>query len=312
MNLFDILSAGKRDLNEENISSFLAWILDPKQSHGCGTLFLTNLLELLDKNKFAPLISEISNSSIDILVEEEVIFENKRRFIDLVLVITTKSKEGDRFNWSVIAIENKIRNSAHDKMQLIEEYNGLKDSYKDSNISFLYLTPSITNKFNESFSFLPNEITKSHFIWANSADEKENPSMAKMFRDILTSDDNSQIDPLSNELKFILKSFIVFSENGFRALNSKSEKSGKNAGNKYFKGTLSGIDGIVEHRNDNTDSIYIGFLGGIKALNQEVLVKLQTRSYKWDDNLDNKKKDNWIPVDKFIEIVDGKLQEISA
>lgn len=84
MNLLDILSSGKRNLSEENVSSLLAWLLDPSQSHGCGPLFLKDTLNKIDTNKFnywLPILTpskafkkadKDDDVKINILVEEQV------------------------------------------------------------------------------------------------------------------------------------------------------------------------------------------------------------------------------------------------
>ena len=39
MNIFKILSDGDGSIKEPNVSAFLAYLLDPTQSHGLGTKF---------------------------------------------------------------------------------------------------------------------------------------------------------------------------------------------------------------------------------------------------------------------------------
>ena len=97
MNLFDILSAGKKDLNEENVSSFLAWILDPKQSHGCGLLFLTRLLCTVDKDKYQQLLSKIQNITVDVLLEDRVETDRgSERSVDIVIIMSCTKKVVNR------------------------------------------------------------------------------------------------------------------------------------------------------------------------------------------------------------------------
>lgn len=295
MNLFDILSAGKRDLNEENVSSFLAWFLDPKQSHGCGSLFLTRLLNIVDKDKYQPWLSKILN--VDVLLEEEVETNSgSKRFIDIVIIISCTDKKS-----IIFAIENKIREGVYDKLQLKEEYEGLIKNYGDADISLLYLTP------NKSVTLLPNDFNIYSLTWADFSNETNYSTIVGMFRNILKDDSVAKINPLSNELIFFLKSFIVFAEKGFRAYN-KIQASVKR-GNKYFKDSVLGIDGVRELRkqneSDNNGNIYIGFIGGINALKKINIEQLVSRPFKWDDNLENKIKTNWIPIEQFIETIES-------
>jgi len=296
MNLFDILSAGKRDLNEENVSSFLAWILDPKQSHGCGSLFLNRLLNIVDKDKYQPWLSKILN--VDVLLEEEVETNSgSKRFIDIVIIISCTDKKS-----IIFAIENKIREGVYDKLQLKEEYEGLIKNYGDADISLLYLTP------NKSVTLLPNDFKIYSLNWSDFSNETNYSTIVGMFRNILKDDSVAKINPLSNELKFVLKSFIVFAEKGFRAYNNKTQASVKR-GNKYFKDSVLGIDGVREllkqNESDKNGNIYIGFVGGINALKKINIEQLVSRPFKWDDNLENKIKTNWIPIEQFIETIES-------
>jgi hypothetical protein len=302
MNLFDILSAGKRDLNEENVSSFLAWILDPKQSHGCGQLFLDRLLALMGKEAEQLTVA-------DVLVEEKVITkEGKERTIDILLNLN----KGDKA--IVLAIENKIREGSYDEFQLIEEYEGLTNSAEStySEIYFLYLTPSKSGKFNNAFSKLPEDSTKIHLTWKDCIEESVSSSIVAMLRGILEDDLKAVINPLSSELKFVLKSFIVFAESEFRSRGNK--KFGPNLGkiNPYYKDRVTGIEEVRKLREHETGEIYIGFLGGINALNKGLIEKLENRPYKWLDSemfKVTKNQANWLPFDQFMEIIDKKYLE---
>jgi len=297
MNLFDILSSGKKDLSEENVSSFLAWILDPNQSHGCGSLFLNRLLKIVTEEE-----QYLSLESVDVLVEEEVVIGEKRRFIDIVIEISSEHKK------IIFAIENKIRESCEAE-QLIEEYEGLRNREGNFDIYFLYLTPSKSAKFEKAFKRLPNNIIKSHSTWTNcNADEEK--SIVTLFRNIIQDDLNAKINPLSNELKFVLKSFIVFAENGFRSQNSNKNSGAANGKTPYYKGRVSGIVGVRDLMEpQKVENIYIGFTGGEDALKNQSIEQLQNRPYKWNDNNDNiKQRKHWIPIKKFIEIIDTKMQ----
>lgn len=119
MNLFDVLSAGKHSLSEENVSSFLAWLLDPGQSHGCGPLFLRRLLNEIDKSAFSYWTNQLSHAiayrktsdiSVNVLMEYPVTEPSaKRRDIDITIILENSIKT------QVIAIENKIREASYDK-----------------------------------------------------------------------------------------------------------------------------------------------------------------------------------------------------
>lgn len=314
MNLFDVLSAGKRDLNEENVSSFLAWILNPSQTHGCGCLFLVRLLSAIDNKPRKAWEEIILNSSVDVLVEEEVsISDEIRRYIDVVVVISTCSQgasaqAGLNEKSTVLAIENKIRDGACRDNQLIEQCEGLSKNYCHSDLFFLYLTPNKKANFKNEFSKLPDSITRHHLTWTKQEPCNGSISFVDICREVINDDLHARINPLSNELKFIIKSFVMFAENRFRSIPSKVAHT-KRSGNQYFKGTVSGLGGVKQLLNEmfgepGEDQIYIGFMGGINSLEKETFDRLENRNYKWDDSLVGKQKSNWISIEKFVEIAE--------
>lgn len=309
MNLFDILSAGKRDLNEENVSSFLAWLLDPAQSHGCGSVFLERILQVLDSESLKVYCDLVSNKSslrkanpitVDVMVEEDVEAAGKTRYVDIVIIMTSNEKA------HILAIENKIRTSAHDETQPKEEYEGLISKYADADVSFLYLTPSKTSKFTEAFNLLPDDIDKLHLSWAKDTTVPNEKAFVDIIRDILRDDSDATIDPLTQEVRFVLKSFILFAENGFRSQTDKESSVAPGAGN--WKGTVAGIEGVITLFQEQKNA-FIGFMGGIKELEKAQYNKIENRPFKWDDNLDGKKSSNWIPISKFMEIVSQKTED---
>ncbi len=233
MNLFDILSAGRRCLSEENISSIMAWLIDPNQTHGCGYLFLKKILEKIDKNKFNGWFDDFSNLvayrtgnkiNISVVLEHPVedIESGRTRDIDIVIWLT----KGETNECDIICIENKIKDGTIEEKQLIEEYTYLKNSQKNkSNISFLFITPEKSEKANTAFKKLPKNISKFHMAWG-----QESSSFAQLIRDVLSEDRDARIPPLSSELKFILKSLIQFAENNFssRIKSGNKELLGSN------------------------------------------------------------------------------------
>ena len=108
MNIFEVLSQGKGSINEENISSFLAYLLDPNEDHGLYTEFLERFLAQLGLKS-----SEIDSDNFDITLEFPV-KTDKKYYIDLIF----------ETNNYIIAIENKILESSKRKNQLQNEYDG--------------------------------------------------------------------------------------------------------------------------------------------------------------------------------------------
>ena len=94
MNLFDVIS-GNRKLQEEHVTAVLAWLLDPGQSHGCGSLFLKRLLAEIDAAQFDVYLDGIRDTvdlrqqgatTAHVLMEHAVTTRTgKKRQIDIVI-----------------------------------------------------------------------------------------------------------------------------------------------------------------------------------------------------------------------------------
>lgn len=115
--------------NENNISSIIASLLDPKGTHGQKSLFLKEFIKQINKKidlNFNSLEFDltkiITESSTDTL-------QKPGRRIDIVVIGT---------NW-VIGIENKPY-TYEQKDQIADYTEHLKNKYKDKQIYFLYLS----------------------------------------------------------------------------------------------------------------------------------------------------------------------------
>jgi hypothetical protein len=135
--LFRILKIASREVT---MSSILAWILDPNESHNMGDYFLRQfLLNIIIQNKsnehlnsrvFSIINLDILNLS-DIYVQTEEVFSNKRRG-DISLV--------DNSNKIYILIENKIFSGEGDS-QTTSYYQEAQKRYEGYDKLFVYLTP---------------------------------------------------------------------------------------------------------------------------------------------------------------------------
>lgn len=130
-----------------------------------------------------------------------------------------------------------------------------------------------------------------------------NDGFSDILRQILRKDDEARITPLSQELRFVLKSFILFAENGFQP---KIDEPSNVTASKYFKAVVAGLSGL-QQLQENTDPIYIGFIGGTNALEKALIKDLENKNYKWDNNkLIGKTPSNWIRLSEFKEILEKK------
>ncbi len=235
MNIFRILSSNDGSINEPNVSSFLAYLLDPNEDHGISSLllqgFLNNILaidnDFLKKIQFGGKITDLSKSSgysINILPELTVNVESKkkRRDIDIVLeIIDDKSKE---ILYS-ICLENKITDLSISKndSQLEDELIGLELYYKEMNIKpeiyVIYLTPTPSSIAIQSFEKL-EYYKKCHLFW-----NKDENSVFNMLLKIFTDENNGLIDPINNQSSYLIKSFLSFINTDFKSyIEEKTEK----------------------------------------------------------------------------------------
>ena len=127
-NIFDALGIARAEIRHSN---FLAFLLDPAESHGLGQLFLKAVLMDLLKNAPAELrpLSPIELDGTDLRG-----VELKREWRNIDLLITCKEP---RF---AIAIENKVDSAEHSD-QLTRYRCTMKDERGDHPCLFVYLTP---------------------------------------------------------------------------------------------------------------------------------------------------------------------------
>lgn len=62
MNIFRILSSNDGSINEPNVSSFLAYLLDPSEDHGISNLFLLETNPLGDRDTEDMLLLTFANT----------------------------------------------------------------------------------------------------------------------------------------------------------------------------------------------------------------------------------------------------------
>jgi len=237
MNIFRILSSNDGSINEPNVSSFLAYLLDPNEDHGISSLLLQELLndiieiskDFLTKVRYNNRITDLSKYSgysINIIPELSVHLEKKgrkkRRDIDIIIeIVNNKSNE---IIYS-ICLENKITDASiiKDDSQLEDELKGLENYYSEGNYSpeiyIVYLTPKPSNASGDSFEKLDYE-KKYHLYW----DNHENSVFNKLIK-IFNNEQDGLIDPINNQSSYLIKSFLSFIKTNFKSyLEEKTEK----------------------------------------------------------------------------------------
>jgi PD-(D/E)XK nuclease superfamily len=151
-NIFDIIG-----MNENGHSNFLAWLLNPNESHGLGDSFFHELLRQVlaayeDSDGMYREAFQLNEffQEWDIASVEEASFQNslfvEREFnagdsgrIDLLLI--------DHYHELVVVIENKFGSSEHSG-QLNRYYQFLNgDRFEGYDLTFVYLDPDANEKF---------------------------------------------------------------------------------------------------------------------------------------------------------------------
>ena len=316
MHIFDVLFGGKRRITEENVSAFLAWMLDPGQSHGWGGLFLSKFLRAVDQSAFEVFLRSLSGGAVyrekenkpagvTVVMEEPVTTtEDSRRDLDVVLYLNPEHGLP-----KFVLIENKIRSGSVSKNQLRDELNGFLNSESEfqraaEDVALVYLTlDKGTNSLAEFETVSEHAGLKRHLVWQGEEDD----SIESIIEEILIEDGKGFIDPLFSETKWLLKSFLRMIRSGFETRYiDRTDTAGFQT--EYFAGQAQGIEELRFLVGQNPD-IYIGFQGGLKALEKASREYLEQRTYKYDTDKarGNKNPKNWLEAPKVIEIYDSKL-----
>jgi hypothetical protein len=123
-NIFTALKIANREIRHSN---FLAWLLDPKQTHGLKTLFLKLVLADIFHDER---IKELSTSDVANLPLEKAIIKREWGNIDILIHI----------NDVVIVIENKIW-SGESGTQLNTYKKLIEDNFKNKKCAYVFLSP---------------------------------------------------------------------------------------------------------------------------------------------------------------------------
>lgn len=216
MNIFEILSQGKGSVNEENVSAFLVYLLNPNETHGLKNEFFKEFIKLIDKN-LADNDDTLQFSNIRLEVPFYNKESNKKRIMDIFLEVHSAIR-GD----IIIAIENKIDSSAVQECQLSEECSYICNEYKKStpdNFKFVFLAPKecVQDKLDNPDGDKPNP-TRCLFApisWSQVTDSLKN---------LLQKEQDCEISPLSDYVRHTLKSFVLYINNlGKRYLKVAAE-----------------------------------------------------------------------------------------
>ncbi|WP_182103210.1 PD-(D/E)XK nuclease family protein [Niallia taxi] len=254
MNIFKVLSSNDGSINEPNVTSFLAYLLDPNENHGLGSRFVESFLTpivLANNERYKDLIynnrvRDLSrNSKYEVRVQAEVKViriesevVKKTRDIDIVIELFDQNFSDIVPKYS-FCVENKINDGAIQKgdNQLFDEIIGLVNYYKGSSlekeqplVAFIYLTHSgsqrAINEFNELLPTLEIEglsVPCYHLFWGGEELERLEITLVDLLSRILKEETVGKIEPIYDYTKHTIKSFISFIYSGFKSY--KEEKN---------------------------------------------------------------------------------------
>jgi hypothetical protein len=253
MNIFEILCYGDGRINEPQMSSVLAFILDPSAPHGYKFAPLNEFINIFYeqgritfKNLGLKNSSDIQNwlrsfklISLDLeLISND---ENTRKRSDLDLVIRFYKETIPDLT---IIIENKINDGASRgrKNQLQEQYSSFSNELNEQNraieekrktppIIFVYLTPKLISDKEmvnskqqwEGLQLHENSTDQDLDFKVNIAWEKSNqennenaPSITDLLQTILKNERDAVINPGSSHADLLFRSLIKFIKNKFK------------------------------------------------------------------------------------------------
>ena len=123
-NIFSILKISRNEIRHSN---FLSWLLNPKESHGLGDIFLKRFLrEVFSSDKFDG-ISQVDVEGLD-FTRVDVLREWNN--ID-ILISTTEL---------VVCVENKVFSKDHSN-QLLRYRKIIEEHFPNKTQTFVYLNP---------------------------------------------------------------------------------------------------------------------------------------------------------------------------
>lgn len=224
MNIFTALSQGKGRLNEENLSAMLAFLLTPTQTHGLGDVFLRRFLITVAKacdefQRFEEMLAIAKPLQAEVFLEVPYSCGNKRRIIDIELQLYTRvfnpnSSEMEMVEVHRLAIENKVKPQAADAEQFKEEFLGILQDIGEEDkvqVTMIFLTPPGAHpKLVEEYQMLNEQTLNRHKkVWLHWADEdKSDEHIVALIRELLKSEAEAEISPVSEYLRHTLKAFV--------------------------------------------------------------------------------------------------------
>lgn len=135
--IFNIFRVLKLENYEIRHSNFLAWLLDPNETHKMGGIFFQDFIKLVNQK---------TNKNLCYKNSDEIIVKREADYID-ILILNKAQKY-------LVLIENKIQSKQHSD-QLEKYYNVIKEKFDDKwKCIYIYLKPFKNEKINSHYIFI--------------------------------------------------------------------------------------------------------------------------------------------------------------
>ncbi len=161
-NIFQILRISKTEIRHSN---FLAWLLDPSQSHKLGDIFLKRFLrEVFSSDKS----SEVDQVDVEGMDLSKVQIQREWKNIDILIKLEN----------AVVCIENKVLSKEHSN-QLSRYKDIIFSTFEGYHKAFVFLSPEGSDSDNEtdlyepiSYGFIVESIERIISVYGESMNQK--------------------------------------------------------------------------------------------------------------------------------------------
>ena len=160
MNIFKILANGHGSINENNVSAFLGYLLDPSGDHGLGYEFLERFLfRVFEDEDF-----KFRKYDYEVILEQGFKGKEKKEVVDIVILCFSRNNsqgsqskfksiiKGEAKIEKVFLIENKIKKSSFKAEQVKKQFESFKNEgldVKDEGVPHIFhVNHSLQNKEN--------------------------------------------------------------------------------------------------------------------------------------------------------------------
>lgn len=223
-NIFEILRISHAEIRHSN---FLAWLLDPQQSHNLGNTFLKWFLKDVFSDQRVTWINEFKVDSIN---TNDVVIHREYKNIDLLIETTS----------FVVIIENKFWSKEHSD-QLKRYRDIIERDYPEKKHAFVFLTPDADAPEQES--------DKDVYVTFAYAD------VVKILENILKTFGHS----ISEKVKTYINDYVSVIR---RSVMQDEDAIG--IAQEIYKNHKDALDFIFEHKPDRLLYVASAFKGAVE------------------------------------------------